>query len=903
MVKKTWILLIASITALGGLILSMGFISNADDPLKALADNLQKFTTEYPQEKIHIHTDRPYYSAGDTIWFKAYIVNSEINALSNVSKVLYVELINEDDSVTQSVRLPVKSGLAWGDFQLTDTLREGNYRLRAYTSWMRNFGREFYFDKVIPIGNPLEGNAIGTISYKFLQRKNQENVMAEISYTDLQGKPVLGKVVSYTVEADTKVLSRGRGLTDVMGRLAINFSSKDPLDSVPATINTLLHLDEEKRLAKVFRVKPVSAESELKFFPEGGNLVSGLYSKVAFKATGIDGLGRMVSGTVKDKNNRIIAQIKSEHAGMGFFGLTPEVGNIYTAAVRFDDGSEREVRLPEALTSGYVLTVSDNDPENLRVRIATSSDLVAKGPVTLLAQSNGVIKLLAGASAEAQAFTAVIPKRRFRTGLVQFSLLSPSYEPVAERLVFIAQKDELKVKVGTDKALYAEREKVNLSINVLDNDMKPVSGSFSVSVINERKVPHDEINETTIFSNLLLTSDLKGHIEQPNYYFKDKAPERLRHLDNLLLTQGWRRFVLKPLISGKFPTISFFPEKGISISGKIKSLGGNRAVSGGKVSLLARGGQPIMLDTLSDAQGRFVFNNLFFVDSTRMIIQAYNASGKKNVEVEIDRVAPEAARGNKTLFDARTNSKLSLLSYLGARHDEIEELKKYGLFRRSINLREVQVAAKKSIVKTTSSNFNGPGKANTVLLSEKLRDCVDIFHCITQWVPHVTVSNNEVFSTRNPNSPMKLVVDGVYLEASELQRYNVEDIESIEVLRTAEYTAIYGANGSNGLLIITTRRGEVRPVSSSPNIASLTPKGYYLAREFYSPDYSTATANKSLPDLRSTIYWSPNIMTDRAGKASLGFYTAGEPGTYKVVIEGLDSRGGLAREVFRFEVK
>ena len=148
---------------------------------------------------------------------------------------------------------------------------------------------------------------------------------------------------------------------------------------------------------------------------------------------------------------------------------------------------------------------------------------------------------------------------------------------------------------------------------------------------------------------------------------------------------------------------------------------------------------------------------------------------------------------------------------------------------------------------------------------------------------------------------MGFVVDGVKVDSSEMMNYNVEDIESIEVLRTPEYTAIYGA--TNGLLIITTKRGEVRPIASSPNIVSLTPKGYYLAREFYSPDYSITTVNKALPDLRSTIYWSPNIMTDKTGKASLNFYTAGEHRTYKVVIEELDSRGGLAREVFRFEVK
>ena len=119
----------------------------ADDPFAELLKKLEEFTKKYPQEKIHLHLDKPYYAIGDNIWFKVYTVDSRTSAPTMISKVVYVELFDEKDSLRSQLKLPMEMGLTWGDIKLPDTLKEGNYRIRAYTQLMRNAGPDFFFDK------------------------------------------------------------------------------------------------------------------------------------------------------------------------------------------------------------------------------------------------------------------------------------------------------------------------------------------------------------------------------------------------------------------------------------------------------------------------------------------------------------------------------------------------------------------------------------------------------------------------------------------------------------------------------------------------------------------------------------------------------------------------------------
>ncbi|HEY0769833.1 MAG TPA: Ig-like domain-containing protein, partial [Sphingobacteriaceae bacterium] len=195
----------------------------ADDHLKKVISQLQQYQVDRPYEKIHLHLDKPYYAIGDNIWFKAYVVQAEKNQPSYLSKILYVELINEKDSIKQTLKLPVFVGLAWGEFSLKDSLKEGNYRIRAYTNWMRNFGEDYFFDKTITIGNAITNNIITGVNYSYSKDGVAQKVTADLSYKDINGNAVAGKDVVYEVQLDAKTVSKGKGKTDGQGNLSLSF--------------------------------------------------------------------------------------------------------------------------------------------------------------------------------------------------------------------------------------------------------------------------------------------------------------------------------------------------------------------------------------------------------------------------------------------------------------------------------------------------------------------------------------------------------------------------------------------------------------------------------------------------------------------------------------------------------
>src|SRR5690606_6163544 len=372
---------------------------------------------------------------------------------------------------------------------------------------------------------------------------------------------------------------------------------------------TTVALNDEDKLVKTFLIKAASQEASLQFFPEGGELVNSLRSVTGFKAVSADGRGIAVSGRVTDQNKTTVAEFKSDYAGMGRFLLNPQSGKNYTAVVKFADGSEKEVPLPKALDEGYVLHVENSLSDTVKIRISVTKNLLNQGEITLIAQSGGKVHYVSKSPARSPVFTASVPKSRFPSGIVQFTLFSPDFRPVAERLIFIQNNDALKINISSDKPVSKPREKVRMRVNVSDAEGKPVHGSFSLAVINESKVPDEGINETTIFSNLLLTSDLKGFVETPQYYFINASSEKIKQLDNLMLTQGWRRFVWKDILSDNFPSIVYQSEKSIQISGRGTTPSG-KPVAGGSVLLMSTGGSGLLLDTLTNEDGRFSFDNL-----------------------------------------------------------------------------------------------------------------------------------------------------------------------------------------------------------------------------------------------------------------------------------------------------
>lgn len=905
--KKTFIYAIILTTIVG----LFGFAKfDDDDVINKVATQLAKWTLNNPQEKVYLHMDKPYYATGDDIWFKAYVTTGAEHKLSAISGVLNVELIDAKDSVTKAMKVPLISGMGWGSIKLADSLKEGNYRVRAYTNLMRNAGDEYFFDKTIAIGNAINNTVFTKVTYTYSTQNNQQKVEAVINYTDIDGRPYDGKEVAYEVELNNKSVSRGKAITDAEGNIDINFANNTPAIFKSGDIVTRIRLEPKLTpITKVLPVKSTSDKVDVQFFPEGGYLVNGLRSKVAFKAVGADGLGVDVKGSIVDNQNNSITDIVTQHLGMGAFVITPETGKTYTAKLTYPDGSTNNINLPAASDRGYVLSVYNNNATDVAVKIALSAATFQESQnseINLVVQSGGSIVYAAKTKLESAAFTSRIPRSRFPSGIVQFTLFSAKGEPLNERIVFIQNADKLNVKLSTAKQTYAPREKVKLNIEAKNDSGQPVIAAFSVSVIDESKVLVDENSESTILSNILLTSDIRGYIEKPNYYFNNITDQTKADLDILMLTQGYRRFTWKQIMADNFPPLAFTPEKTLTISGHIKTLGG-KPIPHGKVTLFSTTGGMFLIDTVADEQGMFAFHNLVYTDSVKFVIQARTEKDKKNVEITLDNTLPQQVTKNKNSGDVEVNISSTMAAYLQNSKKQFDDFLKYGLVNRSTFLKEVAITDKKEPLKN-SDNLNGAGNADQVIKGDQLDNCPVLSQCLPGKINFVNFRGGKPYSTRSPGAPMRIVLDGMVMSETDsdiLDMLNPSDIESIEVLRSIAYTSIYGSQGSTGMLVITTKRGgsTYSYQRYSPGVITYSPIGYQRIKQFYSPHYDDPKTNAKIADLRTTIYWQPNIVTDKSGNASIQYFNADTPGNYRAVIEGIDIDGNIARQVYRYKVQ
>lgn len=251
--------------------------------------------------------------------------------------------------------------------------------------------------------------------------------------------------------------------------------------------------------------------------------------------------------------------------------------------------SVNTISLPEVKEKGFVLAIDATDSETVRVKITANARTLRERlntEIYLVGQAGGVVYSAAKSKLESPVFTASISKSRFPSGIVQFTLFDENVVPLNERLVFIQNSEQLDLKVSPEKDHNISGEKVQLNIQAQNQQHKATVGSFSVSVVDESIVPFGEADTHSIFSNLLLSSDIKGHIEKPNYYFMNSTDRIRSDLDLLMLTQGYRRLVWKHLLTDTLPAPKYKAEKSLTISGRVKNFSGKPVVNG-EVTIMA----------------------------------------------------------------------------------------------------------------------------------------------------------------------------------------------------------------------------------------------------------------------------------------------------------------------------
>ncbi|MFD1817470.1 TonB-dependent outer membrane receptor, SusC/RagA subfamily, signature region [Pseudarcicella hirudinis] len=817
------------------------WFDNGDLVNKIIA-GLQKYHLETPQEKVYIHFDKPYYMAGESIWMKAYLLEATTHNIDSVSKVLYIDLISEKRGKLVVARiLKCSDGTAKGDFMLPDTLSEGSYRIRAYTSYMRNFSENYFFQKEIKI------------------YQNQHKSQAS--------------------EAD---------------------------------------------LAKALEV------ADLQFFPEGGNLVNGLDCRVGFKAINTFGKGVDFEGFIIDSNKDTVTAISSQHLGMGIFNLSPEAGKSYVAKIKKADGTYTGFPVPGAVDEGIVMLV-DNITNKDNIKVFVYNNFVKEedkaGELLILAHQRGEACFVGKGLMSKKSFVASIPRAKIPgDGIVQITLFDDKGLPRCERLIFVNKNQKLNLKVSSDKESYKTREKTELTIEASDAEGKPVEGNFSLSVTDAGLVQGSP-NPEDLYSYMQLSSDvsplsgpnayyetLRGNIEQPSYYFKKENTEAFRHLDLLMLTQGWRRFVWKDIIAGKTNRINYFIEQGLSVTGTVLRPNGKVSDHAELTLMLKKKDNTSdFFMTSADSTGKFGFYGLDFSDTTTIFVQGTKEKGGRNLNLSINPLTFPKVTLTKVPYNAVEFDAAQLENFLKKTKEALELEKKLKLSKVQM-LDEVVVKGKKETPLDSRRTIYGRASNTIEVAKDNLCGGVtNVLQILQGRVAGVQVSGSGLdysVTIRGINSlsgstePLYLI-DGIPVDASGIASVPPCDVEAIDVLKGAA-AAIFGSRASNGVIAILTKRGNNNyNYSNDPVMGVTTQKrvGYDIPREFYAPKYDVDRPENTRPDFRSTIFWQPVVKTNKEGKAKVIYWNTDAGTMVDVKIEGFSSEGKIGTGTLKYQVK
>lgn len=778
------------------------------DLLEKTAIQLTQYTA-LPQEKVYLSFDKPYYSKGENLYFKGYVVNAMTHAADSfqLSAVLHIEIRNQDKLIEHK-QFPINSaGIAYGNFEVN--LPSDEYTLIAYTNWMRNQSPDFYFTKkLVVIGN------------------------------------------------------------------------------TPSVSKASAH------------------DMRLSFFPEGGTFVAGFENKVAFKATNETGKGVKVKGVVIEGEDKAMVIFQDEHLGMGSFAFTPEVGKKYNAKVEMPDGTSKNFVLPEVKNNGFLFSANVlTDEKKIKLRVIMGFSEAQLSPFFyIVGHVRG--KFIFGKKIEIlnkkdKIYQIDVPRDQFdNDGIIHFTLFNDKGLPVAERLVFNENPSKrINLTVRPDKKEYAPRERIVLDVATTDIAGKPVSAELSLTVLNGSVINMPQYGEN-MMSYLLLSSDVRGYIEQPTFYFENNRKAK-RSLDHLLMTQGWRRFDWSVVLdSTKQIPPQYLPELGLEIKGEF--VGNKKKTRNGNVliSMLDKNNESQTLYAHSDNDSRFTIVNSSFVDSTKLYVSLAG-----NTEYFDVKMLPNDWKSVDFVKQTLNENPLENIdSYLTFMTKELEttSMRK----EKVTELPEVEVKAKKKEKIDSRSIFtSGAEKIKVDQGVAAVYSNVVEFICGRMGVRCKSdVDGNMQFlplrgfsSLTKENNSVFLLMDGVPCDIISYYGISVRDVERVDLQRSA--SPMFGARGANGVINVLTRatnpNKDEEPTQTFNNAPNAKIKGFEQVKQFYSPDYSYQRPENDLPDVRTTIYWSPFVKTSGRGLTQVVFYNADDVANIKIVAEGCDAKGKI----------
>ena len=862
------------------------FTTVAQEEPDPIFENFTRQLIAYPQEKIYAHNDKTCYIAGEDVWFRAHLVNGMSHMPDTASRYVYAELINPLDSIISRIKIRPEGGAYQGYISLPEELPEGDYHLRFYTKFMESLGDNYFFHKKITVGAPLSGLYRTLANFEYTD--DGKKVNAKLSFRQISdGQPFIPDKVKIR---NAQGIARDLKINDD-GQAQVNFSI-NPQKDLKNNVLDIEYNYRDKFLRQYIPLPAMENEYNVSFFPEGGNMPAGVMNRVAFKALKSNGMAEVITGRIVSASGDTITTFKSNHLGMSFLFIIPEASMTYYAFCTNEKGIQKKFELPPAqpdalslktLWSKGMLTVSVNHSPNIQLT----------QPLYLIMHCRGVPLYNDVWNNNSQYLQ--FPQEIMPSGIINILLVDQNMNPISERMIFNTNElEQVSVTFETDKSNYQKRDAVSAKIKLADANNNPLKGSMSISITDDKDVKPDTCNN--IFTALLLASELKGYIESPAYYFSgDESNSRTlqTQLDALMLTQGWTRYNVPAVIKGEIEKPTSYLEAGFVISGTVK--GGVMMTNASKESIvsLISHNYPFFDTTTSDENGKFIFAGFELPDTVNYIVQASSPKGGTRFELSLDEnLSPPIKKQMLWEYSGDRTNNPDFENYMSKAEEKF--VIENGV--RTIFLKEVTVVGKAK-EKVNRSPFSSP--FNQIVSEEEIEKMRAIdMRMILMRLSGVIVSGNTVRIRNNPGDPLVLV-DNMETDMDMLLNFQVLDIAEIEVFKDAT-AAIFGSRGGNGVILITTKSGEVPTRQREKyNMKIYQPLGYQVVKEFYMPAYDTPERKRSSePDLRTTVYWNPNVNSSaETGEAQVNFFAADTSTTYSVIIEGMTPDGQIIRSV------
>jgi hypothetical protein len=882
-------------------------------PLTATCQYIQR---QQNFEELYIHTDKSIYTPGEDLWFKAYFLDDVYHTPTDISKLLYINIVDFEGNNIISEIFSIQNGFSNGNLQLSDTIRKGEYQIVAFTENMMNLPPSFWYRTEIVINpSPID---LWKISYYPELSKLFENILAgEVICTSSSGFPITGAKIQFSLETEDKKLHSATIKTDTLGKANINWDiSKENRNK-----NIVLNIDASY-LNKNKSIKvniPIGNKGiNVKFYPESGSFIQGLQNQVAFKVTDNYGSQLNISGTIVNQNGDTLKKVKTLHEGIGIFSFIPKSNELYYLKLDKTELGDSMYALPKASESGYILSLKETQEFITTFIVNMTSDL--KGKKVKLSVSNGwqyenIFESVLENEKRFPFLSSSLP-----VGIATLTLFSDD-EPVAERLVFLNKHKKLNLYIETKKEIYDPREKVELTIKATDFEGKPATANLSLTVSEKSKVIG---NKTDIASYLLLESKLKNVSGDLSYYLQEneKADSAL---NLLLMTHGWRKIDRIEEYSKLIINTENMP--GIRGSVYTKK---NKAAKKAQVQILDTKTWQI-ISTETNDKGRFFIPMEDFIaiaGSQSLSISAAIPNRSKDLVISID---PNI---NDTIFYKFQQAENILLAYnlpqkvkIAKKDPTVEytDFEKTSEFIEEVMVTEkkydpIYDEARKSTYKVYEkdaeelhTNFiSTPTISPIGLAGSKFQDH-SILELIRPVAPSFEVINGTIVFrgrnsiTRSYVTGALFVVNGVPMgsDITNMAWVNPINVKEVKVITSPGAALKYGSN-CKGLIEITMLEGNENvfkqvKVTKEENISII--KGFKINKEFYVPDYSIEINDQEKSfDARSTLYWNPNLDIDNSGEKIITFFNGDKRTFFRCNVVGTNKQGLLGSSKLDFRV-